>query len=249
MNEYVLKEIIKTFETQMGNVSFLQLATSLDYLFYNDRQDASLIAEFASKEKDDENMTALDKGVLKFYLNKIHTVPASFDELLGLLIDKKSEMCNKEFVKVIFSALCVSSKGLNEEDIKKILEDRFDTPYANAEFSYLRKCFKGYFSQLANGNFVLGNSKIKDAIYKYYSKEEDFKKVIASICELKLNKDEDDDDKYDSLLYLLYEIDEKELILNLLSTTLYLKKEEGIYRWQMAGRLEDNSSHGSHRVR
>lgn len=225
MNAYVLKEIIKTFETQMGNVSFLQLATSLDYLFYNDRQDASLIAEFSSKEKDDENMTALDKGVLKFYLDKIHTVPAFFDELLGLLIDKKSEMCNKEFVKVIFSALCVSSKGLNEEDIKKILEDRFDTPYANAEFSYLRKCFKGYFSQLANGNFVIGNSKIKDAIYKYYSKEEDFKKVIASICELKLNKDEDDEDKYDSLLYLLYEIDEKELILNLLSTTLYFKKE------------------------
>ena len=157
----------------MGNVSFLQLATSLDYLFYNDRQDASLIAEFASKEKDDENMTALDKGVLKFYLDKIHTVPASFDELLGLLIDKKSEMCNKEFVKVIFSALCVSSKGLNEEDIKKILEDRFDTPYANAEFSYLRKCFKGYFSQLANGNFVIGNAKIKDAIYKYYSKEDE----------------------------------------------------------------------------
>lgn len=210
------KKVSDTFFTSivekindLQETSLMYLSTAIEFLFYNDRKDAEVIANISKTN-------LLDDSVLKFYLDKLENMPKSLDQLLNLLTDKKLELANKELVNVVLTCLSNNESGIKEEDLNKICLD-LELPYINSDFAYIRYVLKDMISQSFDGTYVLAHDYYKNAFKTKYNNP----LIIDALCNRLLSLDNQIDYKHPSICRMLYLINRKQDILQLIKSSIH----------------------------
>lgn len=193
-------ELIK----KVNNKPIMYLKLYLDYIFFNDRHDASIINKL-SKEVNDNNLTNVDKAVLDFYTNKIKKMSDILDDLLPEFINKKLELLDNDLGNLIIYLIVSMNNGIKEQDINEIAK-LLNIKYVTNEFAYLRKILPAYFYQQADGSWIMPNYSTKNSLKAHYFKNIEYaNEVNDAVLKYLIALDDSNEFKLQNIMALLYD--------------------------------------------
>lgn len=203
--------------SKIPTVTVQHFIACLDYVFYNDRNDARAINALISP--NDENAT--DNAVTAFYLKKIENIPVSLDSLLLSLLSKRLENLDTNLANMILAALAFSKVGVRESELEAIAR-KLRIAYVSSEFAFMRKSMQGYFVQDANGAWSFVHNQIKECFRAYYNRNaQNVKEALAAML-IRLPKN--DENKYNGLIELLFEVGEIEKASEIILDAYYYNR-------------------------
>ena len=225
INQKVSKDFYDVLLKELLNKSIdkpiIYLKIYLEYIFYNDRHDASLINDLSNNDSD-KSLSGVDKGVLDFYVDKIKNMDEKLSLLLPRLVNKKTELLDSELVNVIMAMLSISALGVRESDIYGVCK-LLNIKYVSNEFAYLRKIMPSYFYQQKDGSWVFTHRLIKTNLNKHYMANDEYvDKVLDAFLTHLRSLDDGDEIKLANIIPLLYINEDYEEIKRIL---LFMIKE------------------------